>query len=738
MAIQIRVSVGLGEQFRSLCIDEGSAVAAYTLSELQRGTATDIAFNRNVGTYQGTGITRGIQTPLPEEALGVHFTGYGYIDVPDDGDGFTLSGQSHARSLSFTGGSQQIVLLLRTSTNDGVLRHILSKINGSTEGWRITLYNGRIYAHGYRGGSFIYSPFSAVISDGNWHVIVVDYSPTRQSVVLFVDNVGVTETTAGETFVKTNEAMHIGALSASDATAGHGFIGDLSYCTLNKKSDLLLAGRLEAARVWTDISQDVLDSSPVTIQRGIPGTDPFQRMAGASTCTFRLDNSQQNSANKLGYYTPEHIYQRSGWGIDLPIKVDVYDDILASWRTRFRGKIQSIQPVSGVYDERNVTVMAASWFHYTGSYAVGTVPTQINSRSHRVFARLLDQARTPPPGVDFTDGVHVFAFALDKITQKSSLLSALTDVQLSEGGYAYERADGTVVFESTTERYLKTSFDGQFDQKSIQLSAGVSSDRIKNRIKFVYSYREVGTPNSVLFSMHKRIRIEGNSEVQISVQYRDPVERSAEVGAIDIVTPIASTHYTMNAAQDGSGADITSAVHIFLEGLGGNQTELRIENTGSATGWFILTSLQGTPLFTYDRTAIIEEDRDSIRKQGLYELERKLLYASNSREIQGLAQRVLALFKDSSAKISAVKFFVDSEDSTLSNYLAIDIGSLVGIGESMTALEVNTKRFVNSIRESFWPWAMDVQWSLIDAAQENFWLVGVVDRSEVGISTYVG
>ena len=645
MAIQIRTSVGLGQRFRSLCIDKGSAIAAYTLDELQRDTAKDVAFNRNVGTYEGSGIVRGVQVPIPEEALGIHLTGYGYIQVPNDGDGFTLSGESNARSLSFTGSNQQIVLLLRTSTNDGVLRHILSKITGSTEGWRILLYNGRIYAHGYLGGSFIYSLFSAVISDGNWHVIVVDYSPSRQSVVLFVDNISITETTAGETFIKTNEAMYIGALNASDATAGHGFIGDISYCTLNKKSDLSLAEKLEAARVWTDISQDVLNSSPITIQRGIQGIEPFQRMAGASTCTFRLDNSAQNSAQRQGYYTVEHIYQRSGWGSNLPIKVDVYDELLSLWRTRFRGKIQSIQPVSGIYNDRSVTVMAASWFYHTALHSVGVVPTQINSRSNQTFARLLDQGRTPPPGVDLTDGVHVFAFALDKITQKTRLLSALTDVQISEGGYVYERSDGTIVFESTTERYLKTFFDGQFDQQSIQLSAGADSDRIKNRIKFVYSYREVGTPNSILFSMHRRIKIDGNDETQISVQYRDPAERASEIGAINIVKPVAVTHYTMNTLQDGSGIDITSAVSVSLENLGGNQTELRIENTGSVTGWFLLSSLRGTPLFTYDRTAIIEEDKDSIQQQGISELERQLPYASNSREIQGLAQRVLALFK---------------------------------------------------------------------------------------------
>ena len=65
------------------------------------------------------------------------------------------------------------------------------------------------------------------------------------------------------------------------------------------------------------------------------------------------------------------------------------------------------------------------------------------------------------------------------------------------------------------------------------------------------------------------------------------------------------------------------------------------------------------------------------------------------------------------------------------------MGSLVGVSEDMTALGLNTKRFVNFITESFWPWAMDTQWSLIHATQEDFWLVGIVDRSEVGVTTYV-
>ena len=718
MSITIRTSVKLGARFRNICLND--ALAVYALDELVKSASQDL-IGDYPGEYQGN-VDRGVSVPLPEGALGIGLAGSGYVRVP------------YTTGLNLGGTSYTVSILFRTSHISSTSRYVLH--SGSTiNGWEVRLNQQLIRVRAYRGSAVIYTLTTGAVSDSAWHSLVIAYDTAGNRARVYLDGVEEDSAAATQDLLDSTADVFIGAKDAAAALSGDGFIGQVAYCCLKTSYDVEFPTDLEGARKWTDISEDVADVSPVAIVKGIQSPSPFVRIAGASTCTLHLDNSDLNSAKTLGYYTLEHPQQRPGWGLNIPLKVEVYEDVSNIWKTRFRGEIQDVLPTSGIYADRKATVLAASWFHYAGRFAAGTVPTQLNVNSSQAFARLVDQSRTPPPAINFSIGDITFAFALDKVLPETALLSALADVQRSESGYGYEKADGTLRFESATERYLSSTVDDTFDGSAVKLDAGVKSDQIRNRIRYTYSYREIGPVDSVLFSMQRRVEILAGSTITLSLRYRDPNEKATDVGATGIVKPVALTDFTFNSLEDGTGDDRTNDIELvaFEDSLGGNQSELRITNTGTLSGWFLLSQLRGTPLFTYDRPAFIMENIGSIHRYGLHEWSQQLKYLSDGKELQSLAQRALLLFGIPISSISLTTFFRDEPTSLLD----IDVGSVIGVGETVTASEPRVRRFVNGVSERMWPWAIETSLILTNSLPTAFWVVGVPGRSEVGQTTYV-
>src|SRR4051812_22449278 len=57
---------------------------------------------------------------------------------------------------------------------------------------------------------------------------------------------------------------------------------------------------------WTDVTNDVLTQTAVMIEHGIRGGGPNDRVAAPPKAAFVMNNSEFNSAKKLGYYSLYH------------------------------------------------------------------------------------------------------------------------------------------------------------------------------------------------------------------------------------------------------------------------------------------------------------------------------------------------------------------------------------------------------------------------------------------------
>lgn len=133
----------ISSPFRQPLITEDHVVSAYSLQELVSSTARDIAFDKNPGTYHGSSLTRGVSmTTVCEGALGCTFDGTGYVEVADDGGGFLEPGDAAGRSLSLTGGSMNIITLLKQAASYAA--RIMA--DGATGFWRFGESSGTVAA----------------------------------------------------------------------------------------------------------------------------------------------------------------------------------------------------------------------------------------------------------------------------------------------------------------------------------------------------------------------------------------------------------------------------------------------------------------------------------------------------------------------------------------------------------------------------------------------------------------
>ena len=72
---------------------------------------------------------------------------------------------------------------------------------------------------------------------------------------------------------------------------------------------------------WIDVVPDARLAEPITVEYGIRGNTPTDRVANSGTAKFALDNSQMNTGLTLGWYSILNRAKRSGFDLNLPVRI---------------------------------------------------------------------------------------------------------------------------------------------------------------------------------------------------------------------------------------------------------------------------------------------------------------------------------------------------------------------------------------------------------------------------------
>lgn len=462
---------------------------------------------------------------------------------------------------------------------------------------------------------------------------------------------------------------------------------------------------------WTDLTPDVI--SDITIQWGISGTTPNDRMADTGIMNVVLNNYD-------GAYTAGESTALAGWKKGAPIKLTLTYD--GEPYIRFLGVVDEIQLTSNQRGYTTAAVTAVDWMNYAAEHPIVTPSLQTNLRADQALKLLLADMPVQPVSRQLDTGDNTFPSIFDLTSQRSVCYAEMAKLVESELGYIYLRKDKNtgeqLVFEKASRRTGLTALktipkltaelgyllqeDGdkilQEDGDDIlveEVEAFTFADNMQdliiehgentaNRIKVTAHPRKADTSTVVLYQLGRYMQIGGGQTLTWTANYADP-NGGRGCGGFDMIEPVATTDYTVNSASDGSGSNLTSSAVVSVV-FGANNAVVTFKNTSTTAGYITLFKLRGKGLYTYADVEAAEEDADSIGDYGTFEREFDLPYQASTANGEVMARTSLYHDRYPRTVVRAITYCANRSSDMLMAFLNFDIGDLIKISETNMGL----------------------------------------------------
>lgn len=386
---------------------------------------------------------------------------------------------------------------------------------------------------------------SSAISDDTWvHVIAyfTDVDTSTPDVQLYIN--GVSQGTYNGTFQITGlgtEEIWLGSYQSSGFEL-NGWLDDVvimadQSVTADQAQAWYEYGELGIPfdglydDLWPDVTGDV------AALRGIPANGPLDRVAAVGTLSFMLKNGQDNSGAALGYYTPDHTNVRTGWDLGLSTRLRIQYG--GTWYSIYHGTIDSIDPVSGQYDKRQVMVRCTDFISSMSNHKMNLLTVQESLRSDQAIDLIVSNMDKQPSDVSYQEGQELFTYWGDDLKdERVTALGAARKVVISELGFLYINKDGELVFEDRHTRVLNTTADETLSNTDIRvITASRARPRIYNHVRAVTYPRDVGTSDELLLDMGSTPEIGADQSQTIRGRLRDPNLTSVRLSGKELWDP---------------------------------------------------------------------------------------------------------------------------------------------------------------------------------------------------------
>jgi hypothetical protein len=497
---------------------------------------------------------------------------------------------------------------------------------------------------------------------------------------------------------------------------------------------------------WTDVTEDVLDSPGINFDHGIAGAGPLDVVASTGQLAFALNNSEENSAGLLGYYSPQHSACRPGFALGIGVRYYYrppagYQGVDDSnyFVKKFTGRLKRISPQAGQYGERKTVCSAVDWMDEAANFRPN-VATLVGKRGDEVLTTLLAAMPRQPDSVVFDVGDSVFPYALDNSRSESDpITTEIQRISQSEFGRCYIRGGllnwGALHWEKRSAR-LAVEPVMQFLGTMQALEGTEDAQKIRNKAKVTAHPRRVDAGDTtVLFAKPNQSNpsVGPGLSIKIVGRYTDPTNPQARVGGMDMRTPVASTDYLMNAAADGSGADFTANFSV-VAAYGANQVEYTITNNGGSAGFITKLQARGRGLYDYDPIDTEALDQASIDLIGESLIALDMPYQGDAAIAAAVAEFLVLTWVAEGPAEQTLRFIPRDVDELLLA-VALGPGHPIAVMEPLT--NVNAIYFIQRAAQSIEELGEKVtfEWLLQRALVQDYWQVGVAGFGELGITT---
>lgn len=533
------------------------------------------------------------------------------------------------------------------------------------------------------------------------------------------------------------------------------------------------------AGAWTDITADVVVSVGVQANYGIPSNGPLDRIADSGQITFTLDNSANNSAGIMGHYSPDGPYVLTGFQTGIPFRFRVTYN--GETYTKFYGRIvpEGIQVESGINKSRRTHITVCDFMEQTAVHDLYLPEFTTSKKINEVVPLVVANMPIAPKSTDYHTGQDTFNTVFDTVRAKTTAMSEMTKVALSELGYIYNKFDPTNDECLTVEgRYTRNdatvlkqipvgvagyeyllwdtggyilagagekiivdnvsgSVDADFDNTFVEMQIS-NGKYIYNLIKAVAYLRKTDTSATVLATLQKPILVGGSAAVSdIFLRYRDPQGGVSNVSGRDMETPAGTVDYLFNSAADGSGSDLTPNLTVTPV-YGTEGVEYELTNSGAA-GYVTKLQARGLGIYIYDPVELIDEDTTSEAVHGTRSLSLDMKYQDSPLAAASFANVLKGQYKDPRTIVDKVTFYANRDEKHMVAFLVCEPGDKIHLTEPVSG--VDHDYFINGVEFDIVQGnVIRYSWYVKPASEDSYvvWYLGIVGQSELGVTTKLG
>lgn len=438
-----------------------------------------------------------------------------------------------------------------------------------------------------------------------------------------------------------------------------------------------------------DITGDVLAMEGVTCTRGRRQSGPEYVLAEPGQATFWLNNGPTNSGGVAGYYSPYHASVRQGFGLRNLITIKLACPTHASGTVVWKGRISNIAVDTGQYGTRRVRITAEDAVANLANAIVKGISLQTSKRQDELIDLIFTNTDDPDYDTQYTvtkaTGTATFGVAMDiSHDSDTAILEEAYRIVASERGRMYCKRGSVLAFESRST-WAAAAVSHTLSNDMVGLALRTSSDDLIQKINIdVYPTTKDGS-DVVLYSLGTTTTLIQPGEVSTALfgPFRNPNATSQVIGGTDFATVTSTTDYTMNAAEDGGGSDLTANFTVVASTTA-KGVAWTITNNGTTAGYITKLQLRGRGIY---RTRTTLSQTFSAAEFGARTVTIPMPYQSDISVGRQVLGEYAATFSRPGQPLASSVTFLASDTNDLADAAVLrDQGDRIAITETQSGL----------------------------------------------------
>lgn len=451
---------------------------------------------------------------------------------------------------------------------------------------------------------------------------------------------------------------------------------------------------------WTDVLDD-----PIEIVRGLFDPSPASRVADTGSMKLTLDNSANNSAGLVGYYSPDSENCRQFFANGLQVRINLER---VSPYYKFQGSISNIDPEPGLLSRKVTFVEVVDWMDVASRTPMPRLAVQQSQRDDQIIQTVLDALDKAPQDTDLDIASDTYDYALTDIRDESDkVVAALQSLMLSGFGRLYiigGTSSGEVLKYQTLSSLVEaTTPAATFDNSFLSMNAERTAYKRLKRVRTTVYPMEIDSSYQVVYNLPQSIGIGAGETVTIELYFRDTNSGGKNrLAVIDVQDLVVDTDYKFSSS-DGSGNDKNSDLDIDAFTAGSNSVYMQLTNSSLAKGYLWFMQIRAKGLYRYDPLTYTAENSD-IKESEATTLDLPLPYQSDYNVARDRAIAIQLAYNDETTDVPSIVFNGGQDDLHMDYAVNLEPGALIEavddvIGISQYFYEIGYRMTIGALND---------------------------------------